>query len=95
MRALALGLTLLASLLSSGPAGAAERSVTLAVENMTCASCDTIVRRSLARVPGVRSVAVAPAAGTATVVFDDAVTTATALAETATKAGFPARSRAE
>ena len=49
---LAAGLGLVAVLWASGVA-AAERTVTLTVENMTCASCPLIVRKSLERIAGV------------------------------------------
>ncbi len=49
---------LLTGLLGALTVLAAERTVTLAVDNMTCASCPYIVRQSLAAIPGVATVAV-------------------------------------
>ena len=56
-------------LLSSGMAGAAEKMVTLAVENMTCALCPLTVRKSLEVVEGVQTVKVSFADKTAVVAF--------------------------
>jgi mercuric ion binding protein len=72
-------------------AWAAQRSVTLTVDNMTCASCPYIVKKTLAGVAGVEKVAVSFEQKTATVTFDDAKTTTAALAEASTQAGFPAK----
>ena len=47
-----------AALFASGPAFAAIRTTTLAVENMTCVTCAPTVKKSLSRVPGVTAVEV-------------------------------------
>ena len=72
-------------------AHAAERTVTLAVKNMSCVTCGPIVQKSLARVPGVRSVQVSVKTGAATVVYDDTRANVAALTAATTKAGFPAQ----
>lgn len=82
---------LLSAILVPGVAPATERTVTLAVENMTCATCPPIVRKSLARVPGVGQVDVSAKNNTATVRFDDEKTTVVALIDATTKAGYPSR----
>lgn len=82
---------LLSTILFPGVADATERTVTLAVENMTCATCPPIVRKSLARVPGVGKAEVSAEKNTATVQFDDEKTTVAALIEATTKAGYPSR----
>lgn len=79
------------ALLTAGPAFAAERSVTLAVDNMTCATCGPTVKKALGRVAGVGKVEVATDKGTATVTFDDAQATVEALIAATTNAGYPAR----
>ena len=84
-------LALIASVLTAPPAFAAERIVTFAVDNMTCASCPYIVKTSMAAVPGVTTVAVSFGAKTATVTFDDAKTTPDAIAAASMNAGYPAR----
>ncbi|HKW53944.1 MAG TPA: cation transporter [Stellaceae bacterium] len=76
---------------SAVPASAAERTVTLAVDNMTCELCPPIVKKSLARVPGVAKTDVSAERHTATVVFDDQRTTLAALLAATTNAGYPSR----
>ena len=82
-----------ALLLTSGGAIAGERTVSLAVENVSCATCAPIVKRTLARVPGVSQVAVVESSdvATATVTFDDSKANVAALIEATTKAAYPSR----
>ena len=75
--------------LFAAPALAAEKTVTLAVENMTCASCPITVRKSLSAVPGVEKVEVLFENKTATVTFDDAKADIAALIQATTNAGYP------
>ena len=77
--------------LAAGSAAAAERSVTLAVDNMTCEACPPIVRKSLARVPGVSKAEVSTETHRAVVTFDDGKTNVAALIDATTKAGYPSR----
>ena len=51
-------LVLAAVVSAASPAMAAEKSVTLAVDNMYCSACPHIVKQSLAKVAGVGEVAV-------------------------------------
>lgn len=78
-------------LFGASAALAGERTVTLAIENMTCASCPYIVKRSLTAIPGVANVAVSFEKKSATVTFDDTKTNADALTGATTKAGYPAK----
>lgn len=82
--------TLIASLLTAPAAYAAQRTVTFAVDNMTCASCPYIVRSSMTAVPGVANVTVSFEAKVATVTFDDAATNENAIAAASMNAGYPA-----
>lgn len=82
---------LLTGLLGATTVLAAERTVTLAVENMTCASCPYIVKQSLTAIPGVVTVAVSFEEKSATVTFDDTKTNADALIGATTNAGYPAK----
>lgn len=68
---------------------AAEKTVTLAVENMTCTACPHIVKGSLAAVPGVSHVTISFEDKTATVTYDDAKTAIPALVRATTDAGYP------
>lgn len=73
------------------PALAADRSVTLTVDNLSCVTCVPTVKKSLSKVQGVKRVDVSAKARTAFVVFDDKVTTLAALTMATTKAGYPSR----
>ena len=68
---------------------AAERTVTLAVQNMYCAACPHTVRASLKAVPGVERVVVSLQQKTATVTYDDAKADVKALTSATTNAGYP------
>ena len=82
---------LAAVLMTSGPSWADEQTVTLAVDNLFCATCPYIVKQVLASVPGVRVVDVSYETKTAVVTFEDAETDITALAEATARIGFPSR----
>ena len=58
-------------MIASSSALAAERTVTLAVQNMFCADCPFIVKKSLEAVPGVAKATVSFKDKTATVTYDD------------------------
>ncbi len=79
----------LAIVVTSGSALAASRTVTLDVQNMTCAVCPITVKKALEQVSGVQKVKVDYASKTATVQFDDTTVTADQLTEATTLAGFP------
>lgn len=79
--------------MSATAAVAGERTVTFAIDNMTCASCPYIVKSSMAAVRGVANVAVSFEAKTATVTFDDARTDPNAIAAASLNAGYPAHSK--
>lgn len=77
------------ALLTSCGAIAAERSVTLAVKNMSCAACPHTVKASLQKVRGVTKVTVSYKDKTALVTYDDALTGVDALTAATTNAGYP------
>ncbi len=81
----------LAAIMPSCGAKAAERTVILAVQNMTCVACPYIVQKSMSAVAGVEKVDVSFENKTATVTFDDAKTTVDAIAAASENAGYPAR----
>ena len=58
-------------MLASSSALAAERTVTLAVQNMFCADCSFFVKKSLEAVPGVAKATVSFKDKTAIVTYDD------------------------
>jgi mercuric ion binding protein len=67
----------------------ASRTVTLDVQNMTCAVYPITVKNALEHVAGVQQVTVDYVNKTATVQFDDAATTADQLTEATKNAGYP------
>ena len=83
-----------ALLISAGLAQAAEQTVALNVHHAYCALCPSIVTKALKGVSGVKAVEVTKPnkAGdmTATVTFNDAVTSVPALVTATTNAGYPA-----
>ncbi|MBV6486651.1 MAG: hypothetical protein GHHEDOFH_00586 [Pseudorhodoplanes sp.] len=85
LASLALGVGLIAS----STAVAAERTVTLAVQNMYCAACPSTVRKSLQAVQGVSKVTVSFPQKTAVVTYDDTKTNVKALTNATTNAGYP------
>jgi periplasmic mercuric ion binding protein len=80
-------------LLSPAPVRAAERTVTLAVQNMHCATCPFVVRKSLEGVPGVTKVTVSYKDQAAIVTYDDAKADLKALTAATTNAGYPSAPR--
>jgi periplasmic mercuric ion binding protein len=77
------------SIVASPAAMAADRTITLAVKNMDCAACPSIVKGSLEAVPGVTKVAVSFKDKTATVIYDDAKADVNQLTSATTNAGYP------
>jgi len=74
----------------SAPSFAAEQTVSMDIERMTCALCPLTVRKAMERVDGVQQVEVDFDSKTATVTFDDAKTTAIEIAQASTDVGYPA-----
>ena len=89
MKTLLKTVTLAATLIAAGSALADQQTVTLAVKNMTCASCPYIVKQSLVAVPGVSDVKVSFKNKIAIVTFEDSTTTVAALTAATTNNGFP------
>jgi mercuric ion binding protein len=85
----------LALALSPLAARAAEKTIVLSVTNANCELCAPIVKRTLARVKGVKTADVKQAGQmadpVATVTFDDAVTNVDTLIAATTNAGYPSR----
>ena len=75
--------------LAASAAFAAEKTVTLAVQHMTCAGCPGTVKASLQKVPGVTNVVVSAEDKTAVVTFDDSKAGVDALVKATTNAGYP------
>lgn len=76
-------------LLISPAAFAAERTITLSVNNMDCVDCPYVVKKSLERVPGVAHVTVSYRDKTAIVTYDDSRADISSLIAATTNAGYP------
>ena len=72
---------------------AGEKTVTLQVQGMTCASCPYQVKRSLTNVEGVNVVKVSLQTELAVVTFDDGKASVKNLEEATAKAGFPSTAK--
>lgn len=95
----AVGVTLA---LPAAPALATEqahtRTITLDVDNMTCAMCPITVRKALEKVPGVIEAEAkyeGAGVGWARVTFDPGATRVEALTRATADAGYPSRLRRE
>jgi mercuric ion binding protein len=93
MSKLPLIVTFTLAILASSNALAADRTVTLAVENMYCAACPYTVKASLQAVPGVKQAIVSYREKTAIVTYDDARTGVKELTAATTNAGYPSAPR--
>jgi mercuric ion binding protein len=83
---------LLIALLAAVPLAvlaAPPKTVTLAVQNMTCEVCPITVKKSLEKVPGVSAVKVDFDKKTATVTYDPDKAQPQALTTATTNAGYP------
>lgn len=83
---------LLIALLAAVPLAvlaATPKTVTLAVQNMTCELCPITVKKSLEKVPGVSAVKVDFDKKSATVTYDADKTKPEALTSATTNAGYP------
>lgn len=69
------------------------KSITLHVERINCMVCAATVKKTLATVPGVKSVTVDAERKAAVVEFDPTKTNATELTASTQKRGFPASVR--
>ncbi|OHV88220.1 heavy-metal-associated domain-containing protein [Mesorhizobium sp. ORS 3428] len=85
-----IAIAIVVPLLAAVPAVAAQRTATFSVPDMTCSLCPVTVETAIRHLDGIVSVSTNVDAKTATVVFDDSKTSATAIADASTNAGYPA-----
>lgn len=86
------GLLLAASMtLVSAASLAAERTVTLQLQNFSCPSCAFIVQRTLTDMPGVAACEVSYRDKLARVTYDDEKTSLAALTAATAEMGFPSK----
>lgn len=89
MNRLVASICLVAGVLASPAAIAAEKTVTLNVKNMYCATCPHTAKSSLEAVPGVVKAIVSYKEKTAIVTYDDTKADVVALTKATTNAGYP------
>jgi periplasmic mercuric ion binding protein len=89
MTKLPASVAVIVSVLAASAAFAAEKTITLAVQHMTCTACPGTVKASLQRVPGVTNVVVSAEDKTAVVTYDDSKAQVEALVKATTNAGYP------
>lgn len=66
-----------------------QQTVTLKIENMTCAMCTVTIKKALQKVDGVQQVTVDYDSKTAVVTFDSIKADSAALIKATTDAGYP------
>lgn len=81
---------LTSALYAQEPTQISQKTVTLEVQNMTCAMCKYTIKKALKGVEGVYKVEVDFDNKIATVSFNSAITTVDALIHASTNAGYPA-----
>lgn len=77
--------------LTTSPAFAASKTVTLSVPTMDCEVCPITVKKALNKVKGVSRLDVNPQKQIVVATFDDTQTNAAALTETTRNAGYPSQ----
>lgn len=70
---------------------AADKTVTLKVEGMTCESCPYMVKKAVKKLKGIQKIDVTLATQKAVVSFDDSQTSLEAITKATANAGFPSR----
>lgn len=86
-------LAITAMVATLGASAAEPRTVTLEVQNMTCATCPLTVQQVLKRQAGVLEAKAEMKSASARVTFDAAKNSPEALARAVTEAGYPAKVR--
>jgi len=90
MKRLLLSTILCSAAMFTSLSQAADQTVTMNIEKMSCATCPLTVRIAMQRVDGVQEVDVDFESKTAVVTFDDNKTTAEKVAQASTDVGYPA-----
>ena len=89
MKNLITALCIAAPLLASPLALAAEKTIKLSVPGMTCASCPYIVKESISMVDGIKTVEATMDDRSATVTYDDTITSIAEITEATANVGYP------
>lgn len=74
---------------TASPAMSAEQTIKLSVPGMTCASCPFIVEKSISAVDGVKAVEATMEDFSATVTFEDTLTSIEAIQQATADIGYP------
>lgn len=74
---------------TSSVASAGERTIKLSVPGMNCASCPYMVKQAISDVDGIKSVEATMDDRSATVIFEDTLTTIDKIVEATANIGYP------
>ena len=85
-----LGVTQVVWAESPTEASSSRQTVTLDMQNMTCAMCKITIKKALQEVDGVEAVKVDSESKTSAITFDSGKTNIDALIKATTNAGYPA-----
>ncbi len=66
----------------------ADKTVTLAIEGMTCTGCENTIQEAVTKIDGVKSIKASHLDSTAVVSFDASKTSVAAIGEAITEAGY-------
>ena len=73
---------------ATATAAFANKTVTLAIEGMTCSGCENTVQESVTKIAGVTAIKASHLDSTAIVSFDSTLTSITAIGDAVTEAGY-------
>lgn len=90
MKSFLLAIVIIGGFATTTSVFAADQTVSLRIEKMTCALCPITVRKAMERTDGVQEVKVNFDTKIAVVTFDDSKTTAADVAQASTDVGYPA-----
>lgn len=79
---------LAATVMFTSPSVAAEQTIKLSVPGMNCASCPYMVKQAISMVDGIKSVEATMDDRSATVIFDDALTTVSEIQAATSAIGY-------
>ncbi|GAB5464155.1 mercury resistance system periplasmic binding protein MerP [Hoeflea alexandrii] len=74
---------------ASSVAIAAEQTIKLSVPDMTCVSCPYMVKQAISAIDGIKAVEATMADRSATVTFDDTITSVEAIQQATANIGYP------
>jgi len=72
----------------SAASAVANKTVTLAIEGMTCTGCENTIQEAVTKIAGVTSVKASHLDSTAVVSFDTTMTSISAIGDAVTQAGY-------